>query len=115
MSKSLHQQIVSRAREIIADPGRWIQGQLAVTKDGRSVDPVDAHAYRFCAIGALRRAAHELMKGHEARADDVQAALENFIYVQHPEIDDCLENVNDEEDHATVLRVLNEFDAAQVA
>jgi hypothetical protein len=60
MSRPLHHQIVARAREIITDPERWTQCELAVRKDGRCAEPTAADAVAFCAVGALERAAHEL-------------------------------------------------------
>jgi hypothetical protein len=115
MAKSLHHQIVARAREIISDRDRWIQGQLAVSDDACSVDPTDARARRFCAVAALRRAAHELAPGQNELADRVQITLEQSVHVQHPQVDDCLENINDDGDHATVLRLFDEFLAAEVS
>jgi hypothetical protein len=115
MSASLSHHIAARAREIIADPGRWMQGELAVSDDGRLVDPTDLRARRFCAVAALRRAAHELAPRQHDLADRVQAALEQMIHLQHPQLSDCLENLNDDGDHATVVRLLDEFLAAEVA
>jgi hypothetical protein len=115
MAKSLHHQIVARAREIISDRDRWIQGQLAVSDDACSVDPTDRRAQRFCAVAALRRAAHELAPGQNDLADRVQIMLEQSVHIQHPQVDDCLENINDDGDHATVLRLFDEFLAAEVS
>src|SRR5215831_9691379 len=50
MAKTLHHQIVARAREIIADRDHWIQGQLALSGDGHPVDPTDERARRYCAV-----------------------------------------------------------------
>jgi hypothetical protein len=38
-----------------------------------------------------------------------------MIHLQHPQLSDCLENLNDDGDHATVVRLLDEFLAAEVA
>jgi hypothetical protein len=115
MSASLSHHIAARAREIIADPEHWLQGEVALTKDGRSVDPTDAEAHRFCAVAALRRATHELVPGQHNLADRVQVALEQMVHLQHPQLSDCLENLNDDRDHPSVVRVLDEFLAAEVA
>ena len=56
MSKALHHQIVTRARQLISDPTRWTQGELAKRRNGLPIEPSDAEAYRFCAVGALTRA-----------------------------------------------------------
>ena len=114
MSKSLHHQIVTRAREIITDPDRWMQGEFAVARDFSPADPTDAEAYRFCAVGALRRAANELASADRHLANHVQTALETFVHVRHPELEDDLEILNDEGNgHAQVLRVFDEFLAAE--
>src|SRR6476660_7538769 len=100
MARPLNYQIVARAREIIADPDRWVQGQLAVNDDGSSVDPTDAGARRFCAVAALRRATYELAPGRTDLADSVQVRLEQMVHLRHPKLSDCLENLNDDGDHA---------------
>jgi hypothetical protein len=45
--------ILKKAREKIADPKRWAQGQFATDKDGGFVDPQSPHACRWCAYGAI--------------------------------------------------------------
>jgi len=115
MAKPLHHQIVARAREIISDRNRWVQGQLSVSDDGGCADPFDARARRFCAVAALRRAAHEVAPGQISLADQLQAALEQMVHLRHPQLSDCLENLNDDGDHATVLRLFDEFLASEVA
>ena len=115
MAKTLHHQIVAGAREIIADRDRWIQGQLALSDDGHPVDPTDERARRFCAVAALRRASHELAPGQHNLADRVHNALEQMVHLKHPQLSDCLENLNDDGDHATVLRLFDEFLASEVA
>jgi hypothetical protein len=115
MSRPLQRHIAARARVIIADPAHWLQGEIAMTKDGRSVNPTDAEAHRFCAVAALRRATHELAPGQHNLADRVQNALEQMVHLRHPQLSDCLENLNDDGHHATVVRLLDEFLAAEVA
>ena len=61
MSKPLQHQIIARALEIISDELRWTRGAMARTADGSSCDCLDLLAERFCAIGALQRAAAELL------------------------------------------------------
>jgi len=114
MAKSLHKEIAARAREIISDRERWIQGQLAMSDDARSVDPTDAQAHRFCAVAALRRAAHEVAPGQNDLADRVQIALEQMVHIQHPQLSDCLESLNDDGNHDTVLRLFDKFVAEEV-
>jgi hypothetical protein len=115
MSASLPRLVAARAREIISDRDRWIQGQLSMSDDARSVDPTDARAHRFCAVAALRRAAYELSPGQNDLADWLQIALEQMVHLRHPQLSDCLENLNDDGDHATVVSLFDEFLAADVA
>jgi len=113
MSKSLHHPVVMLAREIIAEPECWLRGELARTADNRAIDPIDAQAAGFCAVGALRRAAHQIAPGHATLADSVQVSLEEYVYRQHPGLDETLEGLNDEGDHALVMRIFDGFLSAQ--
>ena len=60
MAKSLVHQVIARARQLIDDEGSWAQVHAAVSADGTPVEPFDESAARFCASGALLRAAFEL-------------------------------------------------------
>jgi hypothetical protein len=60
MSKPLVHQIAERAREIIADPRKWTQYAIARTGNNRHCEPTDAKAVRFCAYGAILRAAYDI-------------------------------------------------------
>lgn len=113
MSKSLAYQVTARALEIIAVGEHWLQGVLARAADRTSVGPTDAHAVRFCAVGALRRAAHEIAPAEKMLADRVQNAIESYMHLYHPRFDDSLENLNDDTDHATVIHILDRFLTAQ--
>jgi hypothetical protein len=57
MLTAKEKKIVKKARELIASPDRWTQGAFAVTRQGLKVHPCSHDAYRFCAHGAVRRAA----------------------------------------------------------
>ena len=114
MSKALHLQIVARAREIISDPNRWTQDELALSKNGESALPADADAYRFCAVGALQRAAHELCGGHRLAttlAHTIQDAIERCAKtLRNPNLEFSLENLNDEHGgHAAVLQLFDDY------
>ena len=50
-------QLLTEARDLIADPGHWIQNATAKTQHGHHCDPTSQHATLFCASGALLRAA----------------------------------------------------------
>jgi hypothetical protein len=38
-----------------------------------------------------------------------------MVHIQHPQLSDCLENLNDDGDHATVLRLFDKFVAEEVS
>ena len=61
MAKSLQHQVILRALEIISDEGKWTEGALARDHHRRSCQATAPEAVRFCAIGALERAAYELL------------------------------------------------------
>src|SRR4051794_7089887 len=64
--------VLARARELIADEGRWCRGSFARGWVGLPVPAKSAIAQRFCALGAIMRAAHE----SGAPAEDARIALE---------------------------------------
>jgi hypothetical protein len=67
MSAPIVTQIIIGARNLIADPENWTQCQLAITAAGESCDPWDKSAVKFCAYGALLKAALDLV-GNDSRA-----------------------------------------------
>jgi hypothetical protein len=64
MAKPLQQQIIARALEIISDESMWTRGSMARTTDGKACACLDPLAVRFCAVGALCRAAGELLSSN---------------------------------------------------
>ena len=57
----LQHQIIARALEIISEETKWTRGAMARTADGRPCASGHPRAVRFCAVGALHRAASELL------------------------------------------------------
>ena len=64
--------VLARARELIADEQRWCRGSFARGWVGLPVPAKSAIAQRFCGLGAIMRAAHEL----SAPAEEACTALE---------------------------------------
>ena len=56
---TLRKALVRRACEIIRDPASWTQFVAARDQLSRAVSPQSTEAKKFCAFGALTRAAHE--------------------------------------------------------
>jgi hypothetical protein len=67
MSKPLVHQVADRARSFIADPRTWTQGAMARTGNHRDCEPTDVRAVRFCAYGAIQRAAFDI-SGNDSQA-----------------------------------------------
>jgi hypothetical protein len=111
MSKPLNYQIVARARELISDPRRWTQETYALFKNGHLAEPEDARAHRFCAVGALMRASHELASDpiqSRQLAAKTGEELERFANLPKRR---CLEDLNDRRTngHATVLNLFDRY------
>lgn len=114
MSKMLDHHVVARAREIITDEKHWTQFDYAQLDSSDEADPADPGAVRFCAVGALRRAAHELTSDSEsftALADRVQEAIDSFAKTRsHLKSNFSIEDLNDTEGgHADVLKLFDDY------
>jgi len=60
MSKPLVLQVAERARELVEDPRTWTQDAIARAGNNRHCEPTDARAVRYCAYGAILRAASDI-------------------------------------------------------
>jgi hypothetical protein len=70
MAKPLVTLIIERARALIDNPATWCQGTFAFLADGRRCSAHEAGAVRFCAYGALQRAAFDVT-GKRALAEEL--------------------------------------------
>jgi len=61
MAKPPQRQIIARALEIISDESRWTRGSMARLADSKPCGCLNARAVCFCAVGALNRAAGEIL------------------------------------------------------
>jgi hypothetical protein len=68
MAKPLFHHVVGRALAYVGDRSCWTRYTLALTGNNRDCEPTDPKAARFCAFGALVRAAHD-MTGDARRAE----------------------------------------------
>jgi hypothetical protein len=64
--------VLARARELISDERRWCRRSFARGWGGIPVSAKSTIAQRFCALGAIMRAAHEL----DVPAEEARTALE---------------------------------------
>jgi hypothetical protein len=114
MSKTLDHHVVARAREIITDERHWTQFDYAQLDSSDEADPADPRALRFCAVGALRRAAFELSNDSASFAvltNRVQECIEVFARTRgHLNSKFSLEDLNDgESGHAYVLKLFDDY------
>jgi hypothetical protein len=65
MSKPLVLQVAERARGLVDDPRTWTQYAIARTGNNRHCEPTDAKAARYCAYGAILRAAGDVAGNHD--------------------------------------------------
>ncbi len=98
MAKSLQNQIISRALEIISDETHWTRLVLACDLDGAPCNYLDATATRFCAMGALYRAARECLGVYSFAGG---AAKHVLAANNRPQ--ECLPRINDAEGHAVIV------------
>jgi hypothetical protein len=113
MAKPLFRQVLERARELVAGRGSWTRFTLALTANNRACQPTDAAAARFCAYGALVRAAYELTCD-EVRANDLASRTAVWMTGQ-PTIDAAYEaifSINDGPPTSSRKAVLRLFDAS---
>jgi hypothetical protein len=88
MTKSLQHQIIGRALELIADGAHWTRGE----------------AIKFCAVGALARAAIDLL-GSTVNTASLAAATAKEVMAANGATR-CLQQINDIEGHAAAVRAL---------
>jgi hypothetical protein len=100
MAKPLQHQIIARALEIVSDEAHWTRVSLARTAEGRSCACFDPLAARFCAVGALLRAAGEWLGG-----DGFARALEaeKFVLAANNRSDECMQRINDIEGREVIV------------
>jgi hypothetical protein len=108
MARPLQRQIVERARARIADQQRWCRGEHARDVSGEGVCPTSASAVKWCALGAVLAAAHELTHNLAAAHDLALNALRPKYGTA------TLVGVNDMRGHADVIALFDEVIAMDV-
>ncbi len=64
-------------QKLFADPKRWIKGDYAKSKSGRSVDPTSKSAVKFCLLGGLQ-AVHDGSSYHAAH-HKIMSVSDDFV------------------------------------
>ena len=78
MATTMHKHVLIRARTLIADRGSWTRRAAARTAQDHRVAWNDASARKWCAVGAIRRAALELVQD-TAKAELIADKVAKFV------------------------------------
>jgi hypothetical protein len=106
MAQTLQRQIVSRARAIIADEVNWTSKALARDSSGMLCELDSARATKFCALGALVRAASEMISDEYVAHSFAMEAAQQILEASRL-AGSCLPMLNDSEGHASVLAMFD--------
>jgi hypothetical protein len=104
-------EVIQRALALIVVQETWTRGVLARNAQGTPVSPFAPEAVRFCAIGALRNAAFQIMQGNECAAMQLARAIEFDVFGMGV----SLESVNDGGGREAVLALLRKELASATA
>ena len=102
MAGGLEKQIIARALEIIREQGHWTREALARSSKNHPCSWSDLAGMQFCAVGALNRAAGEIVKGWGC-ATAIEA--EKFVLAANDRSGDDLAKINDEEGHEVIVEM----------
>lgn len=108
MSPNLHRQVLRKARGLLSDKRRWTRYGAARTGSGAVCPPYAPDAVKFCAYGALARAALEVTgsKGQARRlAQSIETMLVGGERAAQPHSRLC--HVNDRKGYAAVIALLD--------
>jgi hypothetical protein len=105
VAASLQKQLLIDARALLAERNRWTKGVFARTAQGHAIAWDDPAARRWCAVGALRRAALDVVHDRELAeriADDVEKTACHGRWLR------SLVVLNDFSSHKRVLALLDQ-------
>ena len=110
MTTTVQKQVLINARALIADPAHWTRGELACTAEGQSVAWCDPSATKWCAQGAIYRAAYDLVADQKEATRIGNGAAKSICRPRRLFM--SLTIINDRQGHAAVLAA---FDKALAA
>jgi hypothetical protein len=112
VTKVLQRQIIEKARTLLDSRGRWTRFRSARNRRGDACSPCSPDAVRFCAYGAILRAAYEIT-GDLVEARRTARSVEQIVTAvdgrRNPNV--RLSHANDRAGHAAVLKMFD--DAAE--
>ena len=106
MTTTVQQQVLINARALIADPSHWTVGTLATTARGHPVAWHAGTARKWCAQGAIYRAAYDLI-GDQKKAMRIGNDVMKSICPTRWLSGAGLATINDSQGHAAVLAVFD--------
>jgi hypothetical protein len=104
MTTTVQKQVLINARALIAEPARWTNGTLACDAEGQRVAWHDPFAAKWCAHGAIYRAAYDLVGDPEEATrigDEVVKIVRPPGWLRPSHV------VNDARGHAVVLAIFD--------
>ena len=110
VSPNLQQQILRKARGLLSDKRKWTRYGAARTGNGAVCPPYAPEAVKFCAYGAIARAALEVT-GDRQQARRLARSIEMILVggERAPQPPNRISYVNDRKGYAAVMGL---FDAA---
>ena len=105
MTTTVQKQVLINARALIADPEHWTTGALACAADGHQVEWHDHSATKWCAMGAIYRAAYNLV-GDPREATRIGNEVAKSVCPMRW-FRGSLHTINDARGHAAVLAVFD--------
>jgi hypothetical protein len=105
MTATIQKRVLINARALIEDPCHWTQETLARTTNGQPVAWHKHSASKWCALGALYRAAYSLVEDKK-RAVQIGDNVADGIYPRRW-LRSALHALNDRQGHAAVLAVFD--------
>jgi hypothetical protein len=104
MAKTLQLQIIEKASHLVAEEQHWTRCSMARNGEGDPCSVWDPSAARFCAVGALWRAAFDLTGDLDVFPVVERTALQ---VVASNGRADSLQTLNDIEGHAAVVQMFH--------
>jgi hypothetical protein len=103
MSTTIQKLVLINARTLIADPQHWTWGTLARSREGQEVSWADRFAHRWCAMGAIYRAAFDLLGDANKAANVGNDVVRSIIPPGVSQLRGYLATLNDRKGHAAVI------------
>ena len=92
-------ELLTKAKAVIADPRRWVQGVYAKDAEGQVIGTLSPDAVCWCSLGALEKVAHEenTYSTHSTAAGYLSKVSDECGYSGIPDF-------NDNSSHKIVMR-----------